>query len=190
MSKKLLYVFAGNNGSGKSTYRTMITDKLKSDLNIDTDFIERNLLKENVKNPKKTAGIYSLKLIEDSIKNGVNFSFETTLSSKTSLRQIKLAKQHGFYVVIYYLFLVTDSLNLRRISMRVKQGGHNISTEDVVRRSKRSIDNLVKLKGIADEVHIIDNSKLKPVEVVQIKNGLFEVLNNDSSLPSWVNLLR
>lgn len=41
------YVFAGNNGSGKSTFRNLIIDKIGIDINIDADAIARRLDPDN-----------------------------------------------------------------------------------------------------------------------------------------------
>src|SRR5699024_337573 len=38
-----MYVFAGNNGSGKSTIRNLLIDKLGIEINIDADSIARRL---------------------------------------------------------------------------------------------------------------------------------------------------
>lgn len=40
---KTLYVFAGNNGSGKSAYRSLMKNEIFSELDIDNDYIERIL---------------------------------------------------------------------------------------------------------------------------------------------------
>lgn len=51
-----LYVFAGNNGSGKSTFRSLILDKMDSDINVDTDLIAKNMKLNHVNNPQIKAG--------------------------------------------------------------------------------------------------------------------------------------
>jgi signal recognition particle GTPase len=39
----IMYVFAGNNGSGKSTIRNLIVDRLRISVNIDPDALARGL---------------------------------------------------------------------------------------------------------------------------------------------------
>src|SRR5699024_10749167 len=41
--KPMFYVFAGNNGSGKSTIRNLLIDKIGVDINIDPDAIARRI---------------------------------------------------------------------------------------------------------------------------------------------------
>ncbi len=38
-----MYIFAGNNGSGKSTIRNLFVDKLGVEINVDADAIARRL---------------------------------------------------------------------------------------------------------------------------------------------------
>ncbi|MFB5662490.1 hypothetical protein [Alteribacillus sp. HJP-4] len=42
-NQPVMYVFAGNNGSGKSTFRNLLIDKIGIDLNIDPDGIARRI---------------------------------------------------------------------------------------------------------------------------------------------------
>lgn len=44
-------VFAGNNGSGKSTIRNLIIDKIGVEINIDPDAIARRIDPENPESP-------------------------------------------------------------------------------------------------------------------------------------------
>ncbi|TDF95572.1 hypothetical protein E1757_20230 [Paenibacillus piri] len=39
----MMYVFAGNNGSGKSTIRNLIVDRLGISINIDPDALARGI---------------------------------------------------------------------------------------------------------------------------------------------------
>lgn len=39
----IMYIFAGNNGSGKSTIRNLLIDKFGLDINIDPDAISRRI---------------------------------------------------------------------------------------------------------------------------------------------------
>lgn len=41
----MMYVFAGNNGSGKSTFRNLLIDALGVEINIDPDAIARRSIK-------------------------------------------------------------------------------------------------------------------------------------------------
>lgn len=88
----ILFVFADNNGSGKSTIRNLIIDKIGVDINIDADAIARRLDPENPTAKRVSAGKEVIKSVNQYIKEGKDFSIETTLAGKNALRQIAKAK--------------------------------------------------------------------------------------------------
>ncbi|WP_240252871.1 dephospho-CoA kinase [Fredinandcohnia quinoae] len=52
----MFYVFAGKIGSGKSTIRNLIIDKISVEINIDPDAIARRIDTENPESKRVTAG--------------------------------------------------------------------------------------------------------------------------------------
>lgn len=54
--ERIFFVFAGNNGSGKSTIRNLIIDKIGIDINIDPDAIARRIDPENPEKNRVSAG--------------------------------------------------------------------------------------------------------------------------------------
>lgn len=87
-----MFIFAGNNGSGKSTIRNLIAEKIGIETNIDPDSIAR---KYKEANKEMQAGKEAITLINDCIKNCRSFSMETTMSGKLSIKQMKRAKSHA-----------------------------------------------------------------------------------------------
>ncbi|MCY4051092.1 MAG: hypothetical protein OXF60_06345 [Gammaproteobacteria bacterium] len=71
---------------------------------------------------------------------------------------------------------------LARIRNRVKFGGHDVKQEDVMRRFRRSYDNLPIMIAKSDEVCLYDNSDpdLPLQRIAKLKNGTWW-----SELPSW-----
>lgn len=169
---KTMYVFTGNNGSGKSTYRDLIKSKLDSKIDIDLDAIEKKMKEQGVLNYKKESGKEALRLFQELVGGEESFSTETTISSNVSIRQVKEAMRNGFYIVVYHLYLESVEYNLERIDLRVKNGGHFIPKEDVLRRDARVKRNVEKLKEMADELFLIDNSEREPIIKEIYKNGI------------------
>lgn len=73
--RPVFYVFAGNNGSGKSTFRNLIIDKMGIDINIDADAIARRLNPDNPEEKRFSAGREVIKSVKEYIKAGKSFSF-------------------------------------------------------------------------------------------------------------------
>lgn len=182
-NQAIMYVFAGNNGSGKSTFRNLIAEKQGIQTNVDPD----SLAKKYAKSKEIRAGREAIRLIESLIIGKMNFSMETTLSGRLPLRQIESAKNNGFKIIIYYMGVEKLSINLNRIRQRVEQGGHNIPKEDVLRRESRSLNNLMKLVFVADEIHLIDNTFMQATIAASIHKGDYKVHILENKLPGWIH---
>lgn len=178
------YVFAGNNGSGKSTLRNLIIDKIGIEINIDPDAIARRIDPENPESKRIAAGKEVIKSVKRYIEEGKSFSIETTLAGKNAIRQIQKAKEMGYEVTMFYIALSNVEQNIERVAMRVKNGGHNIPTEDIIRRSVTSFNHLYEYTKIIDNLVLIDNSEDDGEIILEANNGVisFETL----PLPEWV----
>src|SRR5699024_4859686 len=114
--KPMFYVFAGNNGSGKSTIRNLLIDKIGVDIKIDPE------------SKRVSAGKEVIKSVYKHIKEGTDFSIETTLAGGNAIRQIQKAKEQGYKITMFYVALDDVTQNINRVAMRVKNGGHDIPT--------------------------------------------------------------
>jgi len=179
----IFFVFAGNNGSGKSTLRNLIIDKIGVEINIDPDAIARRLDPVNPESKRVSAGKEVIKSVKKYIEEGKDFSIETTLAGKNAIRQMQKAKEMGYEVTMFYVALRNVAQNVERVAMRVKNGGHNISTEDILRRNTTSFKHLYEYANIIDNLILIDNSEDDGEIVLEINDGVitFEAYN----LPQW-----
>ncbi|MNB99274.1 Zeta toxin [compost metagenome] len=138
-----MYVFAGNNGSGKSTIRNLIVDRLGISVNIDPDALARGIDADFPDLRKISAGKEAIKLARECTSRKRDFSVETTLAGGNVIRLMKDAKANGFEVTMFYVGLGDVRLNIERVAARVRNGGHNIPTEDIIRRHTTSLQNLL-----------------------------------------------
>ena len=84
---------------------------------------------------------------------------------------------------MFYVALDDVTQNVNRVSMRVKNGGHDIPTEDILRRSKTSFDQLYRHAHIADTLVMIDNSLDDGKIILDINNGFITFEAN--YIPKW-----
>ena len=75
----------------------------------------------------------------------VDFAFETTLSGHSYVIRLKKWKAAGYRIQVTYLMIDSVQLALRRIAARVKQGGHDVPREIVLRRFGRSWANFARI---------------------------------------------
>ena len=134
---KTLYIVAGANGSGKTTFAIKFA-KLKNLKFINTDEIAKKYDPKNIQKYKIKAGKEFFKELCASLTQKKSFIIETTLSGKYLINIIKKAKKRNFKVSLIYLFLETDTENIYRVKNRVLKGGHDVPLNDIIRRYYRS----------------------------------------------------
>ena len=162
MSKNL-YIISGCNGAGKTTASyTILPDILNCREFVNADEIARGLSPFQPEKVAIEAGKIMLGRIENLLNENVNFSFETTLASKTYKNTVMKAKAAGYNVTLLFFWLQTVELAKKRVQKRVSEGGHNIGQEVIERRYLNGIRNLFDIYlPIIDEVLIFDNSEGK-----------------------------
>lgn len=88
-----------------------------------------------------------------------DFAFETTLSGRGYMERLQRWKAAGYRVEIVFLKLPNVQLALKRVALRVKQGGHHVPEGDVRRRFVRGWHNFDTVyKGIVNGWTIFDNT--------------------------------
>ncbi|WP_314584984.1 zeta toxin family protein [Paenibacillus terrigena] len=179
-----MFVFAGNNGSGKSTIRNLIVDRLGISVNIDPDALARRIDQQNPEKYKVTAGKEAIKLARECIRNKRDFTVETTLAGGNVIRQMRDAKENGFETIMFYVGLGDIRLNIERVATRVKNGGHHIESEDIIRRSVTSMENLLAHLNLIDHLIVIDNSKADGEIVLEADKEFIKY--HQSVLPEWI----
>jgi len=155
---KTLYIIAGANGSGKTTF-AMTYSQLKSLYFINADEIAKEYDPNDLEKHKIKVGKEFFRQVKVyTEEKEESFILETTLSGKYLEKIISKAKQKKFTIVLIYLFLDDDTENILRVKNRVLNGGHNIPTEDIKRRYIRSRKLFMSLyKNIVDKYLIFYN---------------------------------
>jgi predicted ABC-type ATPase len=121
-----------------------------------------------------------LKRIDELLNSNQDFSFETTLSTKSFINTINDAKFKGYYVTLIFFWLESIELAKDRVQKRVSEGGHNIESDVIERRYKSGIKNLFRLYcNKVDSLLIYDNSKAESELIAEkeIEDELFTIHN-------------
>ncbi|TMV05742.1 hypothetical protein FE781_17000 [Paenibacillus thermoaerophilus] len=176
-------VFAGVNGAGKSTLTKILAHNNKDFLIIDADAIARRLNPSDPAKANVAAGRQTIRLVNDCITKGKNFTIETTLSGGNALRQMKAAREQGFHINLYFLGLDSVYLHIERVAQRVATGGHDIPEDLIRQRYKTSLENLPKAMQLSDNVYLIDNTDVYTIKLEK-KHG--QIRFQAPELPEWV----
>ena len=163
-----LYVVAGANGAGKSTFaRLFLPDYADCREFVNADLIAAGLSPFNPEGLAIQAGKLMLERIEALAATRTDFGFETTLAGKSWVPLLEKLRGMGYRLHIFFLWIPGPELALKRIEERVLAGGHSIPEEVVRRRFRRGLRNFFKLYApMVDAWMIFDSSRDTPELIV------------------------
>lgn len=183
-----LWLLVGGNGAGKSTFY----DRFLSQRNIplvNADNIARTLWPDYPEKHSYEAALIAEKERVRLVAEGQTFCFETVYSHPSKVDFVASAKAAGFRVLIFFFHLEQPGLNKARVASRVKVGGHKVSESKIESRIPRTLDNVRRSVGLADELHLVDNSSLDQpyVRLASFQDGGWQL--HRESVPDWVRVL-
>jgi len=180
MTRPVLYVLAGVNGAGKSSIGGHLLEREGLTwFNPDTFARE---LKAATGCDQETANAQAwqegMRRLDEALKKGLNYAFETTLGGKTVAAKIlQAAKTHD--VLIWFCGLSSTELHIARVKARVAAGGHPIPEARIRERHPLAQLNLIKLMPHVAYMKVYDNSVEAatdgtvpdPLLVLEMENG-------------------
>ncbi|MFH1504969.1 MAG: zeta toxin family protein [Candidatus Omnitrophota bacterium] len=124
MRSKNVYIIAGPNGSGKTTFaKTFLPEYASCERFINADLIAAGLSPFSPQQAAVKSGKLVLGQIKEYSENVVDFGFETTMSGVTYLKHFKMLKEKGYKIHIFFLWIPGTQLAIARVKDRVTQGG-------------------------------------------------------------------
>lgn len=147
-----IIVFAGPNGSGKTTITRMART---IGVYINADDIKKSSLCSDLE-----AAVKAEELREEMLEKGEDFTFETVLSTDRNIKLLKKAKEKGYFLRCIYVLTSDYKINIARVSMRKSMGGHGVPEEKIKSRYYKALDLIPELVEICDIVHIYDNTNV------------------------------
>lgn len=181
MGNKNVYIIAGPNGSGKTTFaKKFLPDYAKCQNFVNADLIAQGLSPFFPRAAAIKAGRLVLEQIRNLAEKNVDFAFETTLAGKSYIPFLKELKRKGYSINIFFLWIPNTELALSRIKDRVASGGHDVPAIDVRRRFQRGIYNfLAYYRQLADTWLLFNNADAVSQLIAREKNGKTEVISKE-----------
>ena len=182
--EKQLWVLAGGNGAGKSTFYHHYLSRYGIKF-VNADLIARAMDADHPERLSYQAATLATEMRENMIVQGESFCFETVLSHPSKIDFIAMAKAHGYTVILVYIHLIDSSLNEARVYQRTLDGGHNVPAEKIRSRIPKTMKNVKTALPLVDESWILDNSSGQDrfQQIAIIKSGYCEKKVNP--LPAW-----
>lgn len=179
-----LWLLVGGNGAGKSTFYDRFL-KPKNIPLINADNLAKSLWPNEPEKHSYEAALIAEKERVRLVEEGQTFCFETVYSHPSKLDFIASARARGFRIHIFYFHLADTGLHNARVASRVQAGGHSVPEEKVNSRVPRTFANVRDSVGLADELHLVDNSSTVKayVRIASWKNGVWEIFAQET--PVW-----
>lgn len=133
---------------------------------------------------------YAISALADYVRTGLieaaeDLSFETVLCHPSKLALLRLAKEKGYHIYLYYVCVVSPIICEQRVAVRVKQGGLDVPENKISERYERSLALLQEAVALSDKAYLFDNTysgaSLK-LEITQAST----VVPHETQLPDWL----
>ncbi len=185
---KQLWILAGGNGSGKSTFYRTRLEALGLPF-INADILAKQLYPHQPEQHSYEAARIAETMRSELLQEGRSFCFETVFSHPSKIDFVAQAKSMGYEIILVFVHLDNISLNQARVSQRVSEGGHHVPEEKVSSRIPKVLQNIQQTLPLCNQCYLLDNSRLdNPFQqIAVIHNGQLRPMV--ASLPQWAESL-
>lgn len=186
-----LYVIAGCNGSGKSSFSNAVIPANLKSFDYDKHFLEiyNSLFDSELRD--RIAHNMAQKRLQEAVDKSISlkqdFCYETNFNS-TPLYWPNTFRDSDFRLKLIYFCLSSTIEAKRRVQIRVENGGHFVPEEEIELRFKQGYSNLNRYFRLFDTVHILDSNKYgkQPDHLLSLQKG--EIVVN-STFPVYLKVL-
>jgi len=122
-------------------------------------FLRKNTIKLKVPSTdERMAQIIADFLRKKMLAEKKKFSFETVFSHPSKLDIMRQAAEAGYKVYLYFVSTENPEINISRVELRTREGGHDVPRDKIESRYYRSLELLYEASQIAYQAFFFDNS--------------------------------
>ena len=183
MTKPILLVVAGCNGSGKSTFSKLIAREEFEPFDYDYWFLDHyRKLPESELRERMAHNLAFEELnkqVEKAIKLGQNFCYETNFNSDP-LYWPSIFKENQYEVRMLFFCLDSVSEAKRRVAIRVQNGGHFVPDTEIENRYFQGFENFNDCFTYFDLIDVFDSSAYgrEPQYLFSVEKSV-PIINNE-----------
>lgn len=190
-----IVVLAGVNGAGKSSVAGAVLER-HGGTYYNPDRATQAYLDQGLSLPQANVRAWhrGVQQLEQAIRDGTSYAFETTLGGRTITRILLGAATQGRSVRIWYVGLASPELHIERVRARVAASGHDIPEARIRERWRSSRQNVIRLLPHVRELVLFDNSREvafsrgeapRPEKLLHRKDGGIEYVVELERVPAW-----
>ena len=177
--KPRIYILAGPNGVGKTTFACQfLAEYVHCTEFLNADLIAAGLSPFAPESQNARASELLLERMDALVEKRATFSFETTLAARSYRQRIIAWRERGFSVHLFFLWLPSAEMAIARVANRVRQGGHGLPEATIRQRYARGISNFQNLyRPVVDQWFCFDGSRLPPRLIAQSEGSSARVFD-------------
>lgn len=118
------------------------------------------------------------------LEAGASFTFESVMSHPGKIDFMHQARARGYRTYLYFVSTENPEINIDRVAIRVRQGGHPVRPDLIRSRYARSLDLLPEAIAAAHRAYIFDNSGASAVWLAEITDGT-QLEYRHEEIPDW-----
>lgn len=188
MKSRQLWILAGGDGAGKSTFYRTRLEALGIPF-INADILARQLYPHDPEAHSYQAAEIAAELRKKLIIEGQSFCMETVFSHPSKIDFVAQAKALGYQIILVFIHLDITQLNQARIAQRVSEGGHSVPQEKEKNRIPRLLTHIKKTQPLCNQFYILNNSSADDPfqQVATLIDGALEY--HQKPVPEWCQQL-
>lgn len=113
-----------------------------------------------------------------------SFTFESVMSHPSKIEFMRQAQARGYRTYLYFVSTENPQINIERVAIRVRAGGHPVRDDLVRSRYDRSLDLLPDAIAASHRAYVFDNSGQCAVWLAEITAGTQLEFRNEE-IPDW-----
>lgn len=118
------------------------------------------------------------------VQSNQTLTFETVMSSADKTDFFAEAQAAGYRTYLYFVATESPEINLSRVRIRVKAGGHDVPADKIKSRYTRSLELLWAAIQHANRAYIFDNSGDRAELIAEITDAETIEIKTDR-VPAW-----
>ena len=130
------------------------------------------------------ASVISDFLRQGLLGQGASFTFETVMSHRSKVDFMKEARARGYRTYLYFVSTENPEINIDRVEIRVREGGHPVAPDKVRERYHKSLALLPEAIAASNRSYIFDNSGDGAVLLAEITQGV-SLQYQTEEIPDW-----